>query len=209
MSRRFIPSFADMLVSYRSANLLADPRQAELAAEHALFLSTDPSAFERSNPVGHFTGSAVVLDEARGRILLTHHAKMLKWLQLGGHCDGIRDPFFVALKEAYEEGGLKHIRPGPLDIFDLSVHEIPQHGAVPPHLHYDVRFLFFADSSEEFVRSEESLDLAWVTLGSVADYSDARGLLRMEKKAIQFLEHTTDYRRPSDYVEPPLFGAAA
>ena len=36
-------------------------------------------------------------------MLLTLHAKLGRWLQLGGHCDDIRDPFFVAWKEAYEE----------------------------------------------------------------------------------------------------------
>jgi len=36
-------------------------------------------------------------------VLLTLHAKLGRWLQLGGHCDDIRDPFFVAWKEAYEE----------------------------------------------------------------------------------------------------------
>lgn len=183
--------------------------QAALAVEYARFLAADPEAFERANPVGHFTGSALVVDPGAGKVLLTHHAKMLKWQQLGGHCDGIRDPFFVAWKEAYEEGGLKLILPASPEIFDLSLHTTPTYREVPEHLHYDVRYLFFADSSDGFVKSDESIDLAWADLGRVCDFSRSRGMMRLELKAIELLERTHGYSRPRNYVEPALQGAAA
>jgi hypothetical protein len=161
--------------------------QAKLAEDYLQFLAVDPHSFERSNPVGHFTGSAFVVDPEAGKVLLTHHAKMQKWLQLGGHCDGIRDPFFVAWKEAYEEGGLKLIAPAGDGILDLSLHTIPVFRDVPEHLHYDVRYLFFADSAEGFAMSDESLDLAWVELGGICSYSSSEDLLRLEKKALELL----------------------
>ncbi|WP_417209887.1 hypothetical protein [Antarctobacter sp.] len=69
------------------------------------------AAFSRDPHIGgHVTGSAFVLSRDGRAVLLTHHAKLDRWLQLGGHCDGIADAWFVALKEAYEESGLARIR---------------------------------------------------------------------------------------------------
>ena len=52
------------------------------------FLEAHADCLLRSCLEGHFTGSALVLDAERGRELLTHHRKLGKWLQLGGHSDG-------------------------------------------------------------------------------------------------------------------------
>lgn len=176
--------------------------QAEWSAEYSRFLVEVPEAFERSNAQGHFTGSGLVIDPFAGRVLLTHHAKMLTWNQLGGHCDGIRDPFFVAWKESYEEGGLKKIVPAFDGILDLDLHPIPEHKGVAGHMHYDVRYLFLADSSEGFVKSDESLELAWVDLGRVHDYSATDSMLRLEAKAIHYLEWTHGFDRPAGYRAP-------
>lgn len=162
-------------------------QQAELRLKFSQFLSEDPDAFERTNATAHFTGSAFVVDPHRKLTLLTHHVKLGRWLQLGGHCDGIRDPFFVAWKEAYEEGGLKLIRPAVNGIFDLSHHLIPEYRDVPAHHHYDVRYMFFADAAEGFVKSDESHALAWVPLGEVSRYCTYSSLLRLEEKALAHL----------------------
>src|SRR5258708_920691 len=58
---------------------------------------------------GHFTGSALIVDTALERILLTYHRKLDKWLQLGGHADGESRIWQVALREAQEESGIKEI----------------------------------------------------------------------------------------------------
>ncbi len=47
------------------------------------------------------------LNNLGDKVLLLHHAKLDKWLQPGGHCDGDPDVLRVALKEAEEESGLK------------------------------------------------------------------------------------------------------
>lgn len=126
----------------------------------------------------------MIVDRARQHVLLTLHAKLGKWLQLGGHCDGIRDPFFVAWKEAYEESGLKHVRPVSDRIFDIGIHSIPAHNGVPSHLHYDIRYLFLADPNEPLEISSESKDLRWVPLSAFADFVDDSGLLSMRDKIL-------------------------
>jgi len=114
--------------------------------------------------------------------LLTLHAKLGHWMQLGGHCDGIRDPFFVAWKEAYEESGLKDITPVSDAIFDIGIHSIPEHKGVPEHRHYDVRYLFVADPAEPLGISEESLDLKWVPIDRFEDYVHGRSMIDMREK---------------------------
>lgn len=148
------------------------PKSSLDAAACLDFLRTDENAFERSNPARHFTGSAIIVDRHRTSVLLTLHAKMGKWLQLGGHCDGLRDPFFVAWKEAYEESGLGYVRPLSDRIVDLGVHGIAEHNGVPAHEHYDIRYLFEADAYEPLGISDESKDLRWVLLGDLERYSD-------------------------------------
>lgn len=202
MTSLYNTSFKQALGHYRDRMTGRAGRQAEWAAEYERFLVEIPEAFERSNVQGHFTGSSLVVDPFAGRVLLTHHAKMLTWNQLGGHCDGIRDPFFVAWKEAYEEGGLKMIVPAFDGIFDLDLHSIPEHKGVAEHMHYDVRYLFFADCSEGFIKSDESLDLAWVDLGRVRHYSTTESMLRLEAKAIHYLERTQGFQRPESYHAP-------
>lgn len=201
MPAGYTSSFRGALDRYASA-----PRTgvAQIATAHEFirFLESDHEAFERSNPVGHFTGSGLVLDPVECKVLLTHHAKTGCWVQLGGHCDGIRDPFFVAWQECYQEGGLRLIAPGDGLIFDLDHHMIPEYKGVPEHRHYDARYLFFADSKEGFVISDESLALAWVDLGSFAAYSTDPSMLRQERKLIEFLE-LNGGRRPEGYSPLP------
>ena len=88
---------------------------------------------------GHITGSAWVVDPAGSRLLLTHHRKLGKWLQLGGHSDGEPDTLAVALREAREESGLR-VRPISNAVLDIDIHTIPALKGEPAHLHYDVRF---------------------------------------------------------------------
>lgn len=148
----------------------------------AAFVRANPPCFERSLLEGHVTGSAWILDEARSACLLTHHRKLDRWLQLGGHADGDGDVLAVAMREAVEESGLRSLRPLSSAVFDCDVHLIPARGAEPAHWHYDVRFLLQADADEPLVVSAESKDLAWVALGAVSSRSADDSVLRMVAK---------------------------
>lgn len=136
------------------------PAQAE---ETALFLELldDPeNPFERARLAGHFTASAWLISADGQRLLLTHHRKLNRWLQLGGHADGDTDLQRVALKEAEEESGLTDLSV-EAGIFDLDRHWIPEHKNVPGHWHYDVRYVVRARGQEAFVISDESNALEW------------------------------------------------
>jgi len=110
-----------------------------------------------------------------------HHRKLKMWLQLGGHSDGDSDTTAVALREAREESGLE-VRLLSKAGFDIDVHPIPERKNDPEHFHYDVRYVMQVIGSEDFVISEESMDLAWVPLANITDYTRESTILRMRDK---------------------------
>lgn len=144
------------------------PAQQGLAGEFVDLLGDAEDPFERARLAGHFTASALVVSGDGTRTLLTHHRKLGRWLQPGGHADGDRDLAHVALRETEEETGLAGVTVQPC-IFDLDRHWIPEHQGVPGHWHYDVRYVVRAGADETFAVSEESHALAWVPLSEVAD----------------------------------------
>ncbi len=148
------------------------------------FIASEPHAFSRDPDIGgHVTASALVISEDGTSALLSLHRKLGIWIQLGGHCDGIADTRFVALKEAYEESGLARIVLLDDVIFDIDIHQIPETAKERAHLHYDVRFLCQVQAGKIAI-SDESLDLAWVPLDRFEDYSNEPSLLRMRDKVL-------------------------
>lgn len=154
------------------------------AADFLKLLEHD-RAFHRDHLPGHITGSAWIIDAARQAVLLTHHAKLDKWLQPGGHADGDEDVLGVALREAEEETGLKNFKLLQQGIFDLDIHTIPARKDFPEHLHYDVRFIFEADPTEELIITDESQDLKWVPLNQLPQYTSNISIQRMLQKVLR------------------------
>ncbi|MFC3552222.1 NUDIX hydrolase [Lysobacter cavernae] len=156
--------------------------EAEQASPFLELLGDREDPFVRARLAGHFTASAWLVDRDGTRVLLTHHRKLDRWLQLGGHADGDRDLARVALREAEEESGLDGLTVEP-EMFDLDRHWIPARGEVPGHWHYDVRYVVRAGVREDYVVSEESLDLAWRPIADVlADPASDASMQRMARK---------------------------
>ncbi|MCA1713604.1 MAG: NUDIX hydrolase [Gammaproteobacteria bacterium] len=158
------------------------PAEAATVALFEALLSDAGDPFARQRLAGHFTASAWLVSGDGQRVLLTHHRKLGRWLQLGGHADGERDFARVALSEAQEESGLPGLRVEPA-IFDLDRHWIPEHNGVPAHWHYDVRFVVRTGEDETYVVSDESHDLAWRGVATlVDDHTVDPSLRRMARK---------------------------
>ncbi len=156
---RWLAQFEDYARKHRE--------EAATVALFAGFARAHADAAERSVAVGHLTGSAWLVSADGLRTLLTHHRKLERWLQPGGHADGDANLARVALREAEEESGLRDlvVESG---IFDLDRHEIPARGTEPAHWHYDVRFVVRATGDETFAVSEESHALAWREIAEIA-----------------------------------------
>lgn len=164
--------------------LTTDPHEKQMVQETMIFVNQNPDCFKRELLIGHVTGSAWVVDKSRKYVLLTHHRKLDKWLQPGGHCDGDPDVLNVALKEANEETGVEGIKPVSESIFDVDIHLIPERKGVPAHYHYDIRFLLEADKEIPLVISDESNDLAWISIEDLPKLNDEESILRMVRKTL-------------------------
>lgn len=151
--------------------------------------------FLRGNHSGHFTGSSFIVNLKRTKTLLTHHRKLNKWVQLGGHADGETDLQKVALKEAQEESGIHEVSFIPwykkfpyLNLpnylpFDLDIHKIPEYNSTPSHFHYDFRYLMELNCEIPLIISEESKDLKWVLWEELPKYSKEESITIQVKKA--------------------------
>ena len=147
------------------------------------FIENHTNHFSRTNHHGHFTGSAWIINPDKSKILMTHHKKIGKWLQLGGHADGDSDLLKVSQREAIEESGINNFVTISNEIFDMDIHEIPPIGSDTKHLHYDIRFLLQADPDKEsLIISNESHDVAWIPLDQIAHYNSEQSIMRMVNK---------------------------
>ena len=150
------------------------------------FLKNNQNCFERKNRKGHFTGSAWVLDESHSWIIMTHHRQLNLWLQPGGHADGNADLLEVAINETKEETGLIKLKVMSEKIFDLDIHKIPQYDNIPPHFHYDIRFLLEAKRNANQIKvSRESHDVTWIHKDKVLDKNNEHSIKRMLNKINQ------------------------
>lgn len=162
-----------------------DPNEQSMIQQTIGFVNTYTNCFDRELLIGHITGSAWILDNSGQYVLLTHHRKLDKWFQPGGHCDGDSDVMAVALKEALEETGVNDIQFESEGIFDIDIHTIPERKGIPEHLHYDIRFLFKADKDLPLLISEESNDLAWIELDKVENLNSEESMMRMVRKTLR------------------------
>lgn len=185
------PALAQALLAY-------ERRWPEEATTVALFLELldDPeNPFLRQRLGGHFTGSAWVVSVDGQRTLLTHHRKLGRWLQPGGHADGDPDLAAVALREAEEETGVPELALiEGTRIFDLDRHWIPERAGVPGHWHYDVRYVVSAGADERFVVSEESHALAWRPVVEILEQAASDASMR--RMADKWLSRRGDWDAP-------------
>jgi 8-oxo-dGTP pyrophosphatase MutT (NUDIX family) len=150
-----------------------------------LELLKSSDAYQRTHLPGHITGSSFIIDEDQEFTLLTHHAKLNKWLQPGGHADGDENVMRVALREAEEETGVKNFTLISPTIFDLDIHLIPARKDFPKHFHFDIRFLFTASKEEPLMITEESHDLGWKKLTEIEKLTDNNpSMVRMASKVL-------------------------
>lgn len=181
MSRRF--QLHRLLSDYEpSAN------EELVLAEMLLLLNSpgDPLSRYRFEP-GHFTAAGYVLSADLSQVVLIRHRRLEAWLPPGGHIDPEdTDVVAAAMREVKEETGVDPLGPLGPGIVDVGVHPIPAGSNEPPHLHFNVSFLFAA-SAGRLDPSAEVEDAVWQPLDRVAELSPDRAVARSADKLLELV----------------------
>ncbi|MEK7432632.1 MAG: NUDIX hydrolase [Cyanobacteriota bacterium] len=154
------------------------------------FLEENEYFWQKENILGHVTASALVINQSVTKSLLTHHLKLDKWLQLGGHVEhSDNDIFDSCIREVKEESGLELISFYSKEIFDIDVHLIPNlKNASLSHFHYDIRFLIVASDKEQInFDFNESNIVKWFNFAEIVNLSLDESIYRMIEKTKKIL----------------------
>ncbi len=177
-------SLLDEIRRFRPADDLEEKHRSEFLE----LLSSVQDPFSRTHfSPGHLTASCFIVDPG-ARVLLHHHRRLGRWLQMGGHIDGGETSSAAALRESLEESGLTDLQFVVDGLFDLDVHRIPAGKGEPEHRHFDLRYLAMTRSPERIVTNRaESRELAWFSLDqAMARMNDEAGRRPLEKIARMF-----------------------
>lgn len=154
-----------------------DAAQQRLRDAYLEHLRVHPDGVWRTCTAGHLTASALIVDPRRGRVLLTLHGRIGRWLQTGGHCEpGDATLAGVALREATEESGITGLTMLPGGPVGLDRH------LTPCAWHLDVQYAVLAPQGAVETRSEESLDVRWFPFEAVDEVADA-SVRRLARRA--------------------------
>jgi ADP-ribose pyrophosphatase YjhB (NUDIX family) len=141
--------------------------QEELRQTYLDHLGAHPDGMWKACGDGHITASALVIDPEHGRVLLTLHKKLRKWLQMGGHCEPVDATLAAAaLREGTEESGVLGLALLPGGPVRLDRH------LTPCAWHFDVQYAALAPAGAVEAISDESLDLRWYPYAEVAGVAD-------------------------------------
>lgn len=163
-------------------DLMERPGEIPFRERMIALLDQAEDCFHRFCFPAHFTGSALVVSADGSKALLHHHRKLDRWLQFGGHCDGDENVLRVAQREALEESGVEGLILASAKPFDLDIHTIPAKDGEPAHEHFDVRYVLIAPENAQFLISEESHELRWVTPAEMLELPLSTGMQRLASK---------------------------
>jgi len=157
------------------------------------FIEKNPNHLFRENLTAHLTSSAIVVNQAKNKVLFAYHNIYDSWSWVGGHNDGDPDMLKVAIKEAKEETGIEDVQALSEDIFMIDVIYVENHQKngqlVPDHLHLNVTYLLMADDRQSLsVKKDENQAVAWIPLDKVFDKISEPRMVPIYQKAFDKLK---------------------
>ncbi len=152
-----------------------------LQAIAAQLADTSADPFSRANLQGHITTSGLVYDATADKVLLILHRTLGRWLQPGGHHEGLDRLDVSAAREVEEETGVNVRLPQApsLDapLIDIDSHAIPANPAKGEgaHVHHDFLYLFRGDAAAPLnPQWEEVCGVRWVAREDLLSLPSAR-----------------------------------
>ncbi len=154
------------------------------------YLNEGHDALFRSDIIGHFTASAWITDPSRQLVLMAFHNIYKHWAWIGGHADGDGDLYEVAKREAVEETSvtdLVSLSSSPISIEVLGVPSHIRRGeTVSAHLHFNVTYLFEADSNlPVHIKADENSAVGWRTVEQVLSTFSEEEMIPIYTKLIE------------------------
>lgn len=150
----------------------------------------------------HFTASAVVIEE--GHILLVHHRRIGAWLPPGGHIDDGELPHEAAIREVFEETGVRVAvltseLPMSIDSDAFFLQQpLCMHGVFAVEkgvevYHVDLAYLCAVDRTESgemplLSVAEEVHDAAWIPIDGLGSLNLAKNVREVVDMALSKLK---------------------
>jgi len=143
----------------------------------------------RENKVAHITSSGFILNNSLDKALMIHHNIRNSWAWTGGHADGDSDLLSVAIREAFEETGVK-ATPISTSIAAVDILSVFRHFKnrkyINSHLHLSIAYLFTANDEEKtVVKPDENSKVEWFPIEKINDEHFSDRDVYLYKKLIQ------------------------
>ena len=119
-----------------------------------------------------FCASVFVVNPNDRKILLCHHKKFNRWVQPGGHIEADETPEETALRETYEETGVRVKLLGerfPREDDFIRPLGIQKNRGKDNSLHIDITYVGVPIRQDQVIEDEEIDRCAWFTLEELSD----------------------------------------
>ncbi len=111
-----------------------------------------------------FCASVFIIDPSTKKILLVKHKKFHKWVQPGGHIEKNETPEEAAMREVWEETGIKITLLGdrfPRESDYIRPLGIQCNRNLMGQIHIDITYPAIPNRDQELIISDESTDIGW------------------------------------------------
>lgn len=152
-------------------------------------LKNNPRCLRRDSYLGHFTASSMIFNSTLDKVCMAYHLIYDSYAWSGGHMDGEEDGLKVALKEAYEETGLR-CQPlcneaASIEILPVAAHK-KRGKMVNHHLHLNVSYLLIADENQPLViKPDENKAVDWFFIDELERHVKEKDMLPIYRKLIE------------------------
>ena len=139
--------------------------------EMLYFINNFEDVLTRNNVIGHFSAAGFVVNKEKNKMLAVYHKIADGWTYPGGHADGDDNLLEVAIREVYEETGIrgKAVNNVPFMIATLPVYcHVKNNQFISSHLHFDVIYLMEADEALPLNLTDDAIfGIKWISFEDV------------------------------------------